>query len=58
MLSEAMGDTKTGKMEPKIAQALAALAGALVRVVGAGEMEERVRELERQMRRGSQQWPA
>lgn len=46
MLSAAMTATRDGQMEPRVATALAALAGALVRVVTAGELEDRVRALE------------
>ena len=46
MLATAMDETYSGVMEPKKAQALASLAGAMVRVVTSGEMEERLRTLE------------
>jgi hypothetical protein len=46
MLSRAMDETRDGTMEPRVATALAALAGALVRVVQSGELEQRLIALE------------
>ena len=45
-LEEALGQVHKGELEPRIAQAMAALAGAMVRVLTSGELEERVRRLE------------
>lgn len=45
-LEEAMNECYSGELEPRIAQALASLAGAMVKVIAAGEMEERLRKLE------------
>ena len=46
MLASALEEVHSGALEPRQASAKAAVAGALVRVVQAGEMEERVRALE------------
>ena len=35
-----------GKLDPRAASAMASLAGALVRAITAGELEERLRALE------------
>ena len=48
MLASALVEVHSGALEPRQASAMAAVAGALVRVVQAGEMEERVRALEAQ----------
>lgn len=45
-LEEALGQVHQGELEPRIAQAMAALAGAMVRVLTSGELESRVRALE------------
>jgi hypothetical protein len=49
MLASALEEVHSGALEPRQASAMAAVAGALVRVVQAGEMEERVRTLEAQV---------
>jgi hypothetical protein len=46
MLELALVEVKDGRLKPSQAQAMASLAGALVRVVTSGEMEERLRDLE------------
>src|SRR5918996_3280264 len=46
MLESALVEVKDGRLKPSQAQAMASLAGALVRVVTSGEMEERLRDLE------------
>jgi hypothetical protein len=46
MLSQALEVVLAGDLDPRQASAMAALAGALVRVVNAGEREERLRALE------------
>ncbi len=45
-LETALAETHSGDLEPKQAQAMASLARALVAVLTAGELEERVRRLE------------
>lgn len=51
MLARALEEVHSGALEPRRASAMAAVAGALVRVTQAGEMEERVRALEAQAAR-------
>lgn len=46
ILEAALVQTFQGRMEPRRAVALAAVAGALVRCVQAGELEERLRAVE------------
>jgi hypothetical protein len=46
LLDTALREVYEGTLEPKQATAMAALAGALVRVVTAGEVEERLRAIE------------
>lgn len=63
ILSKALEEVYGGELEPRQASAMAAIAGALVRVIQAGEMEERVRVLEAAAReaehdRGNSRWPA
>lgn len=45
-LENALDEVHDGELEPRIASAMAALAGAMVRVLTSGELEERVRKLE------------
>jgi hypothetical protein len=45
-LEQALEETHTGELDPKQAQALAALARAMTAVLTAGELEQRLRELE------------
>jgi len=45
-LDDALKEVHGGKIDPRIATAMASLAGAMVRVLTAGELEERVRRLE------------
>lgn len=45
-LEEALGQVHDGELDPRIATAMASLAGAMVRVLTAGELEERVRRIE------------
>jgi hypothetical protein len=45
-LSQAFEETHDGEMEPRIAQALASLSSAVVRVYSAGELALRVKALE------------
>lgn len=45
-LERAMEEVHNGKLDPRVATALASLASALVRVSAAGELEERMRGLE------------
>ncbi len=45
-LEQALGEVHAGELDPKQAQAMAALARALATLLTAGELEERVRRLE------------
>ncbi len=45
-LEAALEEVHSGTLEPRRATAMAALAGAMVRVLTSGELEERVRTLE------------
>lgn len=45
-LEAAIGEVHRGELDPRIAHAMASLSGALVKVITAGEMEERLRVLE------------
>lgn len=45
-LELALGEVHSGELDPRAATAMASLAGAMVRVLTAGELEERVRQLE------------
>ncbi len=45
-LRDALGEVHQGELDPRVATAMASLAGAMVRVVTSGELEERVRALE------------
>lgn len=47
MLEDALREVYRGELDSRQAHAMASLAGALVRVITAGEMEERLRSLER-----------
>jgi hypothetical protein len=49
LLTTAMARTFQGHMDPRQATALAALAGAYIRVVESGEFELKVRELEQRL---------
>ena len=46
ILENALGEVHSGKLDPRAASAMASLAGALVRTITAGELEERLRALE------------
>ena len=46
LLEEALGEVHSGALTPTQGTAMAALAGAMVRVLTSGELEERVRRLE------------
>ena len=48
-LEAAIGEVHRGDLDPRQAQAMASLAGALVRVTMTGELEERLRSLEEKM---------
>ena len=48
LLEKALEEVHEGQLDPRVATAMASLAGALVRVFQAGEMEERMRKLEQQ----------
>jgi len=45
-LEAALDEVHSGTLDPRAASAMASLAGAMVRVLTAGELEERVRRLE------------
>ena len=45
-LEKALDEVHRGELDPRAASAMASLAGALVRVTTAGELEERLRSLE------------
>jgi hypothetical protein len=45
-LERALNEVHDGELDPRAATAMASLAGALVRVITAGELEERLRRLE------------
>ena len=46
LLEDALGEVHRGELDPRAASAMAILAGALVRTITAGELEERLRALE------------
>jgi len=46
LLEDALGEVHRGELDPRAASAMASLAGALVRTITAGELEERLRALE------------
>ena len=46
LLEDALGEVHRGELNPRAASAMASLAGALVRAMTAGELEERLRALE------------
>ena len=46
ILEGALGEVHRGELDPRAASAMASLAGALVRAMTAGELEERLRALE------------
>ena len=49
-LEQALRQGHDGELDPRLATAMASLAGALVRVLTSGEMEERLRALEAQVK--------
>ena len=51
-LRDALGEVHQGELDPRVATAMASLAGAMVRVLTAGQLEERVRALEEEDKRG------
>ena len=46
-----MGEVHDGRLHPRRAQAMASLAGVMVRVMTAGEMETRLRKVEERVDR-------
>jgi hypothetical protein len=46
LLEDALGEVHRGELDLRAASAIASLAGALVRTITAGELEERLRALE------------
>src|SRR5215211_1131941 len=56
LLLEALEETRRGECDPKVAGALAALAGAIVKVYGSATVEQQIADLEAQiagLRRGA-----
>ena len=51
-LEQALANTHAGKLDPRIASAMAQLARAMVAVITTGEMEERLRDLETAVQQG------
>ena len=51
-LKDALVEVHQGKLDPRVATAMASLAGAMVRVLTSGELEERVWALEGEDKRG------
>ena len=45
LLEDALGGVHHGELDPRAASAMASLAGALVRAITAGKLEERLRAL-------------
>jgi hypothetical protein len=45
-LAQVLDELHRGELDPKVASSMAAVATAFVRVLQAGELEERVKELE------------
>lgn len=45
-LETALAEVHAGSLDPRVATAMSSLAGAMTKVLSAGEMEERLRELE------------
>ena len=56
-LENALDEVHRGNLEPRIATAMASLAAAMVRVLTAGELEERVRILEEVNKSGNRYEP-
>ena len=50
LLEKALQEVHDGDLDPRQAHAMASLAGALVKVITSGELEERLRKLEGQAR--------
>ena len=46
LLEDALAEVHRGELDPRAASAMASLAGALVRTITVGELEERLRALE------------
>lgn len=46
LLDQALREVHSGALDPRVATAMASLAGALIKAVTTGEIEERVRNLE------------
>ena len=58
LLEAALGQVHRGELDARQAQAMASLAGAMVRVLTAGEVEERVRRLEEREKASQDgKWP-
>ena len=45
-LEQLLGELHDGRVEPRVATAMAAVAGAMTRVLSVGELEQRLRDLE------------
>lgn len=50
LLEEALAQVQDGSLDPPRATAMASLAGALIKTLTAGEVEQRVRQLEGRFR--------
>ena len=50
ILEESLREVRAGTLDPKCATALSSLAGAMIRVLEAGETQERIRQLEDRLR--------
>jgi hypothetical protein len=55
-LEAALEQAHKGELNPRVATAMASLAGAMVRVLTAGELEERVRRLESREVASNERW--
>ncbi len=49
-LEKALGEVHEGEIDSRVATAMASVAGAMVRVLTSGELEERVRNLEEKVK--------
>jgi hypothetical protein len=55
-LEQALTDVHKGRLDPRVAHAMAALAKAMVSVIQAGEVEQRLRDLEEAAQRAPKRW--
>ena len=54
-LEDALKEVHKGELDPRVGTAMASIAGALVRVISVGELEERLRVLENLKKQGTDQ---